>query len=142
MSTFNEARDVMLTVLMGAWATFENGTLHLEFNDVKPLDQAGGKPWGRATIRHSNGQQSSLTGPFEELKRYTNSGRVFIQLFAPLGDGSETLYDMAQTLVDAYRASRHPNVWFRNVQINEVGTRGPWEGINVLADFEYDQQRK
>lgn len=136
--SYNGARDVILGVLMPVWNGFETPPLHIEFDDAPTNQQPSGVPWGRATIRNTAGAQSSLTGPFGNSKRFTNGGTLFVQLFAPIGDGSETLYDMAQAIVDAYRVAKHCNVWFRNVQMNEVGARGPWEQINVLADFTYD----
>lgn len=140
---FNEARDHMLKVFKDAWDP--TGFPVVYPDKAEDPDNGGDTPsanvWARATIRHADGFQSSLTGPLEELKRHSNIGTVIIQVFGKVGDGSTAAYDAAQTVATAFRKSRGIPVWFRRVRINEVGTRGPHDQINVLADFTYDDVR-
>lgn len=141
--SFAQARDHILTVFKTAWDP--TGFPAVYPSKAEDPDNGGDTPsaavWARATIRHADGFQSSLTGPLEELKRFSNVGVVIIQVFGKIGDGSTAAYDAAQTVATAYRKSRDIPVWFRNVRINEVGTRGPFDQINVLADFTYDDVR-
>lgn len=138
MMTFNQARDVILTVFKDKWDVLQPGGF-CDYEDKPGSTPTGEQPWARVILRHSDGAQSSLTGPLEELKRYTNRGTVFIQLMQPCGNGHDLLYDYAQGVYDAYCKARHPNVWFRGVRIEEVPTRGPWAQVNVMANFEYDR---
>lgn len=141
--TFNDGRDSILKVFKDAWDILGYPARYPDTAE-SPNDN-GDAPsatiWARATIRHADGFQSSLTGPLEQLKRHTNIGTVIIQVFGPLGDGSTAAYDAAQIVATAYRKSSGSPVWFRRVRINEIGTRGAFTQINVLADFSYDDVR-
>lgn len=138
--TFNEGRDYILGVFKSAWDVTGNPA---QYPDTpQPSSTVGDNPsanvWARATIRHADGFQSSLTGPLEEIKRHTNIGVVIIQVFGKVGDGSVAAYDAAQLVATAYRTSRNNPVWFRRVRVNEIGSRGPYSQVNVLVDFSYD----
>lgn len=141
--TFNEARDHMLKVFKDVWDP--TGFPAVYPDKPEDPDNGGSAPsanvWARATIRHADGFQSSLTGPLEGLKRHTRIGVVIIQVFGKVGDGSTAAYDAAQIVANAFEKSRDNPVWFRRVRINEIGTRGPYDQINVLADFTYDDVR-
>ena len=138
--TFNDARDHMLKVFKDAWDP--TGFPVVYPDKAEDPDNGGSTPsanvWARATIRHADGFQSSLTGPLEVLKRHSNIGVVIIQVFGKLGDGGVAAYGAAQLVATAYRTSRGIPVWFRNVRINEIGTRSGYQQINVLIEFEYD----
>lgn len=142
--TFNEGRDNILKVFKDAWDILGHPAVYTDVAKETP-DDMGDAPsatiWARATIRHADGFQSSLTGPLEGKKRHTNIGTVTIQVFGPLGDGSTAAYDAAQTVATAYRKASGNPVWFRRVRINEIGTRGAFSQINVLANFSYDDVR-
>ena len=138
--TFNEARDHMLKVFKDAWDTTGSPAVYEGVSEAP--DVTGDIPttplWARATVRHASGFQSSLTGPLEQCKRFSNIGVVIIQVFGKLGDGGVAAYEAAQLVATAYRTSRGIPVWFRNVRINEIGTRSGYQQINVLIEFEYD----
>lgn len=136
--TYISARDYILGVFYSKWKV-DNPQGMIDFQD-KPFEPPTGKePWCRVTLRHSGGGQVSLTGPLEQVKRFDNTGTLFLQLMAPVGNGKEGLYGLAQSLVSAYRTARHSNIWFRNVRIDDnVPTRGPWAQINVIVEFTYD----
>ncbi len=138
--TFAEARDYMLAVFKTAWdatgspAVYEGVAEAPDVTDDIPTTPL----WARATVRHASGFQSSLTGPLEQYKRFSNIGVVIVQVFGKLGDGGVAAYGAAQLVATAYRNSRGIPVWFRNVRINEIGTRSGYQQINVLIEFEYD----
>lgn len=141
--SFNEARDSMLKVFKDAWdptgyPVVYPKTAGAETDDG---DTPSANVWARATIRHADGFQSSLTGPLEGVKRHSRVGIVIIQVFAKIGDGSTAAYDAAQIVANAFEKSRDIPVWFRRVRINEIGARGAYDQINVLADFTYDDVR-
>jgi hypothetical protein len=108
-------------------------------------DKAGEKPtsetlWARATIRHATGNQTSLAGA-SGTRRFTETGTLFVQVFAPVGDGSTECYKAATLIRDAYRDAKLPNLWFRSQRIQEVGESGAFYQINVLVTFSYDHVR-
>lgn len=132
--TPNEARDIILGIFKDVW-------------DPRPAiyDDVGGKiptsegAWARATIRHANGNQASLGGIGS--RRFREEGTVIVQVFAPVGDGSTACYEAARLVQNAFRDARDPVVWFRDVRMNEIGSSGSFEQINVLATFSYDDVR-
>jgi hypothetical protein len=134
--TADEARDEMLAVFKAAWDT-TTAAGNVTYSD-KPANVPNAA-WARVTVRHANGRQSSLAGAMGP-KRYTQTGTLWVQVFAPVGDGMVTAYALAQTVVNAYRTARG-TVWYRNPRMQEVGSSGAFEQINVLTDFTYDDTR-
>lgn len=133
---FREARDYINKVFKDVWPL----AYPVRWTDVPGDTPTGNTVWARVIIRHADGRQSSLADDTGQ-KRWLREGTVFIQVFAPVGDGSAAGYDAAQLVVNAYQAAKHCNVWFRNVRMNEVGNSGSFEQINVLATFSYDDVR-
>ncbi len=135
--TADEARDEMLAVLKAAWDT-TSVPANVSYPD-KPFTPPADAAWARATIRTATGRQSSLGGAMGA-KRYTQTGTLWVQVFAPAGDGMVTAYALAQTVVNAYRTARG-TVWYRNPRWQEVGASGAFEQVNCLIDFTYDDTR-
>ena len=140
---YTEGVDYILSVVLDA--VRPHGWPLLFQDTASDPDRGGSAPsapvWLRATIRHGDGFQSSLTGPLEAKKRHTQEGVVIIQIFAESGDGGKAAYDAAQIVSTALKKSRDIPVWFRRVRINNVDSKGPYDQINVLADFSYDDVR-
>lgn len=136
--TFREARNEILKVFKDVWDATGYPAVYTDVPDtVTPSNCV----WARVTLRHGEGGQASLTGPENGEQRWYNDGVVFVQIFAPVGDGSSLAYDAAQLVVNAFRDANGSEVWFRKTRINEVGTSGAFEQINVVSDFSYDQIR-
>jgi hypothetical protein len=129
-----EARDIILGIFKAVW----DPRLAL-YTDVPGQVPTGEVVWARATIKHATGRQTSLGGPAG--KKYTDRGTVFVQVFAPVGDGSTACYAAAQEVRNAFRDANHPDVWFTNARLNEVGSAGGFDQINVTATFSYDDVR-
>ena len=132
-----QAVDVILGVFKAAW----DGTgFPAVYDDVPGKKPTSETVWARATVRHATGNQSSIGGDVGS-RRYTSRGTVFVQIFAPVGDGSTACYAAAQLVLNAYRDARNPDVWFTEQRMREVGSDGAFEQINVLATFSYDDVR-
>lgn len=136
--TIRQARDIMLKVVKDAWDTTG---YPMVYTDVPDTVTPSNSVWARVTIRHGTGNQASLTGCINGVKRWKNEGIIFVQVFAPVGDGSSLAYDAAQIVLNAFRDSTETEVWFRKSRINEIGNSGAFEQINVLSDFTYDEIR-
>lgn len=128
--TYEEARDEILTVFHNAW-----GARKAVYTDI-PSEIPTSGVWARPTLRHDSGGQGSLAGDQGKIQ-YDNGGVLFIQIFTPIGQGSNETYTLSQMLVSAYRAYKHPNLWFRNIRMQEVPSNGSFQQHNVMADFEY-----
>ncbi len=132
---YEEARDLIFKVFNNVW----NPAYPVRWPD-QPGDIPGTEtPWARVTLRHTNGQQASLSGEVGT-KLYTNSGTLFIQVFTPIGGDMVDGYTLAQQVTNAYRDAKL-DVWFRNTRMKEIGASGAFQQINVLTDFQYDDVR-
>ena len=136
MITYDQGRDAILAPFKAVWVDGLN-------YPAQYTDRNGGEPpttqtpWARAIVRHVNGNQASLSCENGQA-RWGSQGTLYIQVFAPIGDGSKAAYDAAQALAQAYRGTRSDLVWFRNIRINEVGTSGAFEQVNFICEFQYD----
>lgn len=135
--TIAQAYDEMLALLKAAWDVGAIG-IPLRYDDVPATTPVSG-PWGRVAVRHFSGEQATLANN-EGVCRWRSAGVIFVQLFAEVGSGFGVLHTLVDVVKDAYQGKSTPGgAWFRNVRVNEVGRDGPWEQVNVLVDFEYDQ---
>lgn len=135
--TFDEARDEILGVFLAVWKPLGYPVV---WTDVPADVPSTATVWARVTVRHATGRQASLAGE-DGARRWNRTGTLYVQVFAPVGDGSASAYAAAQVVANAYQAARGLGVWFRNTRINEVGASGAFEQINVLTDFSYDDVR-
>jgi len=135
--TPEDAIDTILDIFKAAW---DQTGCPMVFDDnvanIPPSETA----WARATIKHATGDQSSLSGE-TGARRFTDTGTITVQVFAPVGDGSTECYRKAQLVRNAYRDAKDPHVWFRNARLKEIGASGAFEQINVLVTFSYDDVR-
>jgi hypothetical protein len=143
-ATPEQARDAILDLFKTAWDTGSaplNGgvAVPVVWTNIDPgAHQPKDSPWARITVRHSGGGQSTLAEPLDQ--RNELSGTVFVQIFTPVGIRGQTLADrLGKIALETFEGATAGAVWFRRVQLREVGPDGPWYQINVSADFAYDQ---
>lgn len=136
--TISEARDIICKVFKDVWDATGYPVFYTDIPSAVPPSNC---IWARVILRHGEGKQASLTGPANGEQRWCNEGTVFVQIFAPVGNGSSDAYDAAQIVLNAFRDASGLEVWFRKSRINEIGTSGAFEQINVLSDFTYDEIR-
>lgn len=113
-------------------------------NVEQPIKPASDQHWGRASIQTVFAEQTSLSTCSGKLgqKRYTESGLVFFQWFAPMsrGESSQEMPLLAELVRNAFRGvSTENKVWFRNARINELPIEAQFYRCNVVAEFEYDE---
>lgn len=125
------AVDEMLAVFKAAW----DPAHPVLWPDVAGEVPASGS-WARVTVQHFSGGQSSLANDVGA-KKHTATGTLTAQIFAPIGNGKVTGYQLAYVVLQAYRNARG-SVWFRNHRVREAGNSGAHEQTNVLIDFSYD----
>lgn len=133
--TPNEAKDVMLSIMLTAWNAFGLTAERIVWDDLPGTVPGGDQPWARVTIKHGDaptrafGQGGAL---------YANTGFVTVQVFTAVGGAGVQAYELAFAVVTAYRSARNEGVSFRNARLKEVGSSGAFTQTNVLADFSYD----
>lgn len=129
------AYDEMLAVFRDAWIGAGQSIASVAWPDL-PFTIPTSGAWARVTLRHATGGQSSLAGA-SGAKLYTQTGTIFAQVFAPLGDGQKSSLWLAQDVVNGYRSAKGA-VWYRNQRLKEIGASGAFDQTNVLVDFTYD----
>lgn len=135
--TPRDAVSEMLAIFKTVWDDTGYTAIYTDVAGSKPTVQ---EPWARVTVRHALGAQASLSDE-NGLKVYTQTGTIFIQLFAPQGVGQVTCRDLAQPLLVAYSKNGGGSVWYRNQRMKEIGSDGAFDNSNVLIDFTYDDLR-
>lgn len=122
-------------VFKDAWDIYPGSPVAL-YPDIPGEPPPVDKLWARATVQHSTGAQSSLASD-TGTRRFTAKGFVWVQVFAPAGDGSTGALTAAQAIVNAYRVARLA-VLFRDVGLIDMGGDGAFSRVDVKANFEYD----
>lgn len=131
---YETARDAIYKVFADVWRDSP-----VIWNDISSRVPDESVPWARVILKHTVGKQGSLSCDVGT-KKYNRAGILLIQIFTPLGRGQTQGYDLAAMVANAYEDAKL-DVWFRNTRINEQGTSGNSDQINVLTDFLYDEVR-
>lgn len=128
--TVEQARDEMSALFKAAW-----GNRAVIWDGLPGSPPSGRTPWARFTVRHADGGSGAIGN-----HRFRRQGTIFIQLFAPVGDGLSAMDPLTKIAMDAYEGqSTAGGAWFRDVRSREIGPDGDWYQVNVLVDFEYDE---
>lgn len=131
--TPNDAKDEMLLVFRTAWPV----ELFARYPDVAEMQKpSSAVSWARVDLKHADGGVSSLANAAGHTL-HTARGTLWVQVFAPMGDGGVAGYTLAKTVLDAYRAARG-GVWYRKHRLRDVGPDGAWHRTDFLVDFTYD----
>ncbi len=139
-ATFATANNEILATFKAAWDTTGYPVAYENVKGASATPPAGSSdPWARVTLRHTFGEQASLSGS-GGTRRWRRDGLLTVQIFIPIGEGLSEGYSLAKTVVDAFEGIATTSaVWFRNVRVNEIGNDGEWYQVNVLVDFTYDE---
>lgn len=130
-----DAKDLILGVFKGVWDVYPGAPVAV-YPDIPGGPPPVDKLWARATVQHVTGAQTSLASDVGT-RRFTAKGFLWVQVFAPAGDGSTGASAAAQAIVNAYRTARLA-VLFRNVALVDMGGDGAFSRVDVKANFEYD----
>lgn len=140
-ATVTEARDQMSALFKTAWEAGFSPDLTVIWDDIGEPEPTSRDPWARFVVRHWEGEQGSLAN-HDGQRRYCRRGTIFVNLFAPTGEGLSRLDQMAIVAMNAFEgATTSGGVWFRNVRLRERGVDGNWQMATVMVDFEYDEVR-
>lgn len=130
-----QAKDQMMSVFKTAWDAQPVGSVAL-YPGMPGDPPTGNVLWARVTVKHATGAQTSLASD-TGTRRFTAYGFVWVQVFAPSGDGSTGALAAAQAIVNSYRTARL-SVLFRHVSLIDMGSDGAFSRVDVKANFEYD----
>lgn len=143
--TFSEARDQIQTLFNVAWLAntpaITGDVPPVEWDNLEPLTTSVA-PWARANVAHEGGGQASLSGGLGT-SRFERTGTFTVSIYTVLGTGTVISDALAKVVSDAMEGKTTADglIWFRNIQLNEVGhdPDNKWYQVNMLAEFEYDE---
>jgi len=98
-------------------------------------------PWARLTVVHEQGEQDSL-GPIASAKRkFLRRGRVLIQIYDQVDQGTRVLDLLADESRDIFEGTLFDGVYFISADIRESGQDGEWMQLIVDAPFDYQETK-
>jgi hypothetical protein len=138
-----QARDAIAALFKAAVDAYNlanNPDIEIFWEDVEKAEKDAKGAHFRAFIKHTDADQMTLGGVGS--RRFMRAGIVTIQVMTPFGDGftlAETLGTVAR---NAFEGVSTPNgVWFRRTSVKDIGKTGGYQQTNVVANFEYTEQR-
>lgn len=142
------ALNEILVLFQARWATDAPLALgladapHVEYPGVDVgFLPTGDVWWARISFQSVLSEQ----GTFSEnvvtsgSRRYTNSGLVFVQLFAPKRNDSFVLINKLGNAVQNIFREQTSNVNFYNSRVVEMPSESGCLRCNVVAEFEFDE---
>ncbi len=139
MVTLVDARETMYQKFVDDWGATSPFTFDNE--DYKP---AADTAWVRVAVRHNSSSLEAIGGTGAGgFNKFMRSGRVFIQVFTPIDQGTneaDTLAQAARAIFEGVTLSSNA-IRFNNVIIREIGPDGSWYKINVECLFDYDERK-
>ncbi len=139
-ATYKAARDDLSNFATAAWNTAVatiSPTPPLFYDNLNQNPPDDGSVWGRLSIQNFDGTRSSLGSATARFRRI---GMLFVQVFVPIGDGTLTSDQIADSLVEAFEdAGAIGNIWFRDIGQREVGPDGTFHQVNVEVAFTFDR---
>lgn len=132
--TTTDAIDIINGVIQSAWVAKSTGTIKWPDGDMGvPTDPE----WARVKIQHADGGLSSLAGE-TNVKKYTELGIVYIQIFTKLNAKNLRGYELGSAILDAFRKAKISGMVFRNYRRREIGPDGAFFQIQAIVGFEYE----
>lgn len=134
MPTMNEAKEAALKRFL-AQTTLPADRRALPNMAFEP---PAGVTWVRISIQHIGGEQSTLNRP--GLRRFERRAIVFMQVMAPVDQGSEAGDLLAQECRDIFEGTSFDGLRFTSVDVREVPSDDDaWWTTLVEAPFDYEE---
>jgi hypothetical protein len=139
--THQEAVDEILAMFKEAWDSASGGPYPVQWANVGQVQAppTTTSPWARVTFTHVTGRQATLSWETGN-RRFARTGLLAVEVFVPIGEGSQKGYTLGKLVLDAFEGEASPGgVWFRNVKMRESGVEKGWFQVNVTAEATYDE---
>lgn len=139
MVTLVNARETIYQAFQTAWGATSPIT-HDNESFEPPVDTA----WVRMVVRHDGSTLECIGGAGDGgMNTYQRTGRVIMQVFTPLDQGTREADTLAQTARAIFEGTTLSSnaIRFNNVVLREIGPEGSWYQINLEAAFQYDERK-
>jgi len=110
---------------------------NVEFTPKDDYDEATHEAWARITAQNAGSVQKTIGAVGS--RRWRVSGIVFVQIFAPLGNGANEGLAIADDVVTALRGITTSGVRLKASTVEAVGRDTAFYQVNVNTPFEYDE---
>lgn len=143
--TVEEAVDAIYAQFTDAWNNAFSEPPKLLYDDFGQTIPNPSEAWARIQIRHNGGEQATLQRNGQ--RKFERIGIITVQIFSTLNRGRADVDLFSQVASRAFEkqaatkvsgSDKSDEIWFRQVQINEIGRNESWFQTNVTAQFEYD----
>lgn len=98
-------------------------------------------PWARLTVLHEQGGNPSLGPPASQKRKFLRRGRVLIQLYDSVDQGTRALDLLADSARDIFEGVQFSGLYFISADIRESGQDGEWMQLIVDAPFDYQETK-
>lgn len=133
--TISTATKEMVALFKAYWDTTG---FPVEWPNKKLLKTDALAAYACFKVQHEDGGQASLANASGKTRQRL-SGFLQIEIAAPIGDGTDLVYELAEAVMNCYRGKRTASdVWFRDVRLGEASNPHHFQ-VNVLIEFTYDQ---
>lgn len=109
------------------------------FDNEKSLTNLVDDPWVRVTSKLADSNQHTLGR--KGCRKYERRGLIFVQVFAPVLNGTKTATDLAQVAQDIFEGETFNGVMCFDSMIKNAGIDGPWFHMQVLIEFLFDETK-
>ena len=98
-------------------------------------------PWARVSVLHEQGEQYTLGPAGSNKRKFLRRGRVIIQLYDAVDNGTRVLDLLADATRDIFEGTTFSGLYFISVDIRESGQDGEWMQLIVDAPFDYQETK-
>jgi len=143
VQTRSELMDALYGKVQATWeANVTSASAPLYYDNLEARRPSDPSLWGRAVILHNFGTTTTVGPAGRGAKTDRRFGDLYVQIFAPAGDGMFEIGNLADDLASAFEAApvSFP-VRVTDTNINEIGVDddGVYFQLNVIVGFSYDR---
>lgn len=139
MVSLVDAREAIYERFRTLWGSTSPYTF-----DNEDYEPPVGDAWVRLSVRHNASVLEAIGGRgYGGMNKFMRSGRVFIQVFTPINQGTreaDTLAQTARAIFEGITISSNA-IRFNNAVVREIGPDNSWYQINVECSFDYDERK-
>lgn len=141
MTTEAEAREALYLAFQTGWTPTGYGyTFDNEKYSPPTID-----PWARFVVRTTPGGLDTIGGGVGN-RRYLRNAVGITQVFIPAQQGATSpgvapVDTLSRTVREIFEGNNllGGRVWFKDVEIAEIGPSGKWFQTNITASFQYEE---
>jgi len=136
--SYDEGVQELSAFIRTEWQNAGESLSVLTYDGLDFTPPQDGSTWARLTIQYLPGSGRASLGGSKGLFR--RMGKLTLQVFVSNEVGAVGARQLADPIVLALEdAGQVGNIWFRNIQLREVGVDDVHYQVNVEAEFQFDR---